>query len=123
MSNKLLHILDKIGSVAEIIESEIVRSDEEKNIAHNSNTYIELSGRISALAISLDYLNILRDEVSNLLNEFLDECVSTDSGAKIALLEGEIKLLRAQLSLAKNNNKKIEKIKNKKVLDKKEDMN
>ena len=123
MSTKLLDILNKIDAVISIFESEIATLDaEKKEDAYNSSYYIELSGRISAMAIALDYTDALRLEVSDILNEFLDNCMNTDDGATIALLEAEIKLLRARLQIEENQEIKKAKIKNKKVLDKKENI-
>lgn len=123
MSSKLLDIISKIDAVISIFESEIATLDsEKKDDAYNGNYYIELSGRISAMAIALDYTDALRVEVSNILNEFLDDCINTDDGATIALLKGEIELLRARLQIEEKVENKKSKIKNKKVLDKKEDI-
>ena len=113
MSTKLLDILNKIDAVISIFESEIATLDaEKKEDAYNSSYYIELSGRISAMAIALDYTDALRLEVSDILNEFLDNCMNTDDGATIALLEAEIKLLRARLQIEENQEIKKAKIKN-----------
>lgn len=123
MSTKLLDILNKIDAIISIFEAEIATLDaEKKEDAYNGNYYIELSGRISAMAIALDYTDALRLEVSDILNEFLDNCMNTDDGATIALLKGEIELLRARLQIEEKQEVKKTKIKNKKVLDKKENI-